>query len=156
MQIFETFECSGQNSSNSSLNSKIPSNFGSCFIVMIRNSSVSLKLLHFLLSIKGFHQFWDVRVLQQNLAKFLISFSKPQVSFSSNFASLFNVMKDNPCVKILIRAYSFNINNINSFFLKVVSIYYSEQIFARTPSNTLRVIKYSKMFTSYHVKQIIK
>ena len=39
-------------------------------------------------------QFWHFRVLWWKFAKFLMSFSKQKVSFSSNFASLFNVMKD--------------------------------------------------------------
>ena len=40
-------------------------------------------------------QFWHFRVLWWKLAKFFMSFLKQQVSFSSNFASRFNVMKDN-------------------------------------------------------------
>ena len=40
-------------------------------------------------------QFWHFRVLWWKLAKFFMSFSKQQVSFSSNFSSRFNVMKDN-------------------------------------------------------------
>ena len=40
-------------------------------------------------------QFWDFQVLWWKFPKFLISFSKPQVSFSSNFGSLFSVMKAN-------------------------------------------------------------
>ena len=39
--------------------------------------------------------FWHFRVFWWKCAKFLVSFSKPQVSFSSNFVSLFSVMEDN-------------------------------------------------------------
>ena len=40
-------------------------------------------------------QFWHFRLLWWNFAKFLMSFSEKQVSFSLNFASLFNVIIDN-------------------------------------------------------------
>ena len=43
-------------------------------------------------------QFWYFQVLWWKFAKFLMSFVKQQVTFSSNFASLFNVMKDNSSV----------------------------------------------------------
>ena len=56
-QIFETFECLGQNSSNSSCkfwNDKSISSsiFASFFIVMTHNSSINFKFIHFLLWIK--------------------------------------------------------------------------------------------------------
>ena len=50
-------------------------------------------------------QFWHFRVLWGKFAKFLMSFSKQHVRFSSNFASLFNVIK-------MILLYFFRSNNI--------------------------------------------
>ena len=72
------------------------------FIVIIHKPSVNFKLIYFLLRTKGPHQspnfhshFW---VLWWKFAKFLISFFKSQVSFSSIFASLSSVRKDNSSV----------------------------------------------------------
>ena len=83
--------------------------FVSFFTVMTHNSSVNLKLIHFLPWTKGSHQtkfrFWHFRVLWWKFAKFLMSFSKRQVSFSSNFASLLNVMKDNSSVPFQVKQY---------------------------------------------------
>ena len=88
MKIFETFKCSGQNSSNSSYqrwNDKpIPLQILSFFIFMTDNSSVDFKLILFQLWIKGSHQksqFWDFQVLWWKLTISLMSFSKPQVSW---------------------------------------------------------------------------
>ena len=72
--------------------------FASFFIVMTYNCSVHFKLINFPTldkRIPSKSQFWYFQVLWWKFAKFLISFIKPQVSFSSNFASLFSVMKDN-------------------------------------------------------------
>ena len=152
MQIFEIFECLGQNLLNSScrferVNSF--SNFASFFFVITYNSPVNFKLIHFLLGIKLPHkspnfesklssalvkicQIPHVRsslsevfckrfIKKETLAQVfscefceifkntyfyrkpqvtasVMLFSKPQVSFSSNFASLFGVMKDNSSV----------------------------------------------------------
>ena len=41
------------------------------------------------------YQFWHFQVFWWKFAKFLMSFSKPQVSFSWNFAWLFSIMKYN-------------------------------------------------------------
>ena len=101
MQIFET-ECSGQISSNCGINFETASQFALFFIVMTHNSTVNFKLIHFLLWIKGSHQSPDFET-----AKFLISFSRPQVSFSSNFASLFSVMKDNSSLLFQVKRYIF-------------------------------------------------
>ena len=60
VQIFETFECWGQNLSNSSCqfwNKSISlRNYASFFIVMIHNPYLNLKLIHFLFLMKGSHQ----------------------------------------------------------------------------------------------------
>ena len=61
MQIFDTFECSGQKYGKllmSILKQQVnsSSNFVSFFIVMTDNSSVIFKLMHFVLWIKGSHQ----------------------------------------------------------------------------------------------------
>ena len=44
-------------------------------------------------------QFWHFQVFWWKFAQFLMSFSKPQVSFSSNFAWLFSIMKDNSSLR---------------------------------------------------------
>ena len=81
--------------------------FVSFFIVMKHNSAVNLKLIHFLLWPKGSHQssnFDTFECFGENLSN-SSSFSKQQISFSSNFASLFNVWKITPL-------YVFSSNNI--------------------------------------------
>ena len=65
------------------------------------SSSVNFKPIHILLWIKGSQQSPKSQVSWWKIAIFLVSFSKPQVSFSLNFASHFSVMKDNSNVIIL-------------------------------------------------------
>ena len=76
------------------------SDFALFFVVMTNNYSMNFKLIHFLLWMKGLilSQFWDFRVLWWRFAKFLMSYSKPQVTFSPNFGSLFSVTKDNSSI----------------------------------------------------------
>ena len=76
------------------------SDFTLFFIVMTNNYSINFKLIHFLLWMKGLilSQFWDFRVLWWKLAKFLMSYSKLQVTYSPNFGSLFSVTKDNSSI----------------------------------------------------------
>ena len=80
-----------------------PSNFASFFSVMRHNSSVlfhlksiSSKTLYALDKISPprckFSDFW---LLESKLTKLLVSFLKPQVSFSLNFASPFSVVTHN-------------------------------------------------------------
>ena len=104
VKIFETFECSGQNLSNSLCqfwnDKSIP-------LQILYPSSVSWKttrLYFFRSKIKYFAQaanesasFGDFQVLALNFTKFL-SFLKQQISFSSNFASIFRVMRHNSSV----------------------------------------------------------
>ena len=73
------------------------SNFASFFIFMTHNCSVDFKLILFLLWIKGSHHYPNFETLNCSGENFLysLSCSKPQVSFSSNFASPLSVMKDN-------------------------------------------------------------
>ena len=73
------------------------SDFALFFIVMTNNYSINFKLIHFLLWMKGLilSQFW---VLWWKLAKFVMSYSKLQVTFSPNFGSLFSVTKDNSSI----------------------------------------------------------
>ena len=64
---------------------------------MTHNSPVNFKLMHFLLWIKGSHQSPNFETFEcsgENLPNFSCYFpnSKPQVSFSSSFASLSNFM----------------------------------------------------------------
>ena len=73
-------------------------NFASFFIVMIHNSSVNFKLMHFLLRIKRSHQspsFDIFQVFWWKCAIFIVSFWKAQVRFPSNFASIFSAIKHN-------------------------------------------------------------
>ena len=100
VKMFETFKCSGQNVSNSlcqfwRIDKSIP-------LQILYPSSVSWKttpLYFFRSKIKYFAQaanesasFGDFQVLALNFTKFL-SFLKQQISFSSNFASIFKVIR---------------------------------------------------------------
>ena len=71
------------------------SNFRSFFIAKKHNSPLSFNLIHFLLCINPM-KVLTLRTscaLLWKFAKFLMSFSKPKVSFSSNFASQSSVLK---------------------------------------------------------------
>ena len=50
-------------------------------------------------------KFSDFLLLRLKFTKFLISFFKQKVSFSSKFGSLFNVMRDNSSVLFLLKLY---------------------------------------------------
>ena len=50
-------------------------------------------------------KFLDFWVVGWKFTKFLMSYLKPQVSFSLNFASLFSVMRDNSFVLFLLKLY---------------------------------------------------
>ena len=99
VKFFETFECSGQNVSNSLCQF---SNDKSILLQILYPSSVSWKttrLYFFRSKIKYFAQaanesasFGDFQVLALNFTKFL-SFLKQQISFSSNFALIFKVIR---------------------------------------------------------------
>ena len=79
-------------------------NHQSVFLQILHNSSMSWKItpLYFFRSIviyfaQGTNQsanFWDVWVLRSKFTK-LLSFFKEQVSFSSNYVSLFSVLRNN-------------------------------------------------------------
>ena len=78
------------------------------FIQILYHCSVSWKITppyFFISNLAYFGQkepikvkFSDFWVVEWNLSKFLMLYLKPQVSFSSNFASLFNVMRENSSV----------------------------------------------------------
>ena len=98
MEIFETFKCSGQNSSNSSCqfwnDKSIP-------FQILHHSSLSWYITPIQISSSCIFfpsklQFWDFGVLWWRFAISLMPLSKPktQVSSPSNFTSLFNVIKD--------------------------------------------------------------
>ena len=74
--------------------------FASFFIVMAHNSLVNFKLIYFLLWIKESHQSSNVETFKCSRENLLNSslFSKAQVSFSSNFASLSSIIKDKSSV----------------------------------------------------------
>ena len=74
------------------------SKFGYFFSVMRDNSSVLFQLKLYILLTKSSTskcKFSDLPLLSLKFTKFLIPFLKPRVSFSSNFASLFSVMRHN-------------------------------------------------------------
>ena len=99
---FDTFKCSGQNFPYSSCH--FP-NHKSVFLNILHHSSVSWKIIplpFFKSTLHTMHKrkqskwkFWEFWVLRSKFTKFL-SFLKQQISFSSNFASLFSVMRHNP------------------------------------------------------------
>ena len=96
--------------------------FASFFIVITHNSSVNFKLIHFLLRTKGSHQSSNFysghpRVFWWKFAKFFMSFSQQQVSFSLNFASLFNVRKYDSSVLIWLKKYILCSKGAKSFRL---------------------------------------
>ena len=109
MKIFQTFKCSGQNSSMSILKWQVnnsSSNFASFFIVMTHNSSLSLKLILFLLWTKWSHKspkFETFKCSVENLPDSLYHFPNHKSVFSSNFALLFSAMKDNSSVLFLFK-----------------------------------------------------
>ena len=102
---FDTFECSGKNLPNFSCHF---SNYRSVFLQILHHSSASLKItpLYFFSSnniyfaqkepikVKLFETF---KCSGQN-RQFPMSITKQQVDSSSNFVSLFSVMKDNSSV----------------------------------------------------------
>ena len=99
--IFQTFECSNESSPNSSChfwNHKVRfySNFPSMFSVMKDNSSVFCisNFVCFGQNEPIEKKFSDFSVVGWKATKFVMSYLKPQVSFSLNLASLFSVMKD--------------------------------------------------------------
>ena len=74
------------------------SKFGSFFSVLRDHSSVLLRLKLCMLLAKVAHQkanFQTCHCSHLKFTKFLMSFLEPTVSFSSNFASLFCVMRHN-------------------------------------------------------------
>ena len=106
MKSFETFKYKMLGSkfvkclANFKMTSQFLLNFASFFMIMIDNSSVNFKLIIFILWNKESHKsltFETFKCSGENFS-FLMSFSKPQVSYSSNFASPFSAMKDNSSV----------------------------------------------------------
>ena len=99
MEIFETFECSHQNLSNSLCQFwNFSPNFVSLFSFMTHNSSVLFQLKQYILCSKGAHwneNFWDFQLLGSKFIKLLKSILKWQVNSSSNFESFFIVMTHN-------------------------------------------------------------
>ena len=83
------------------------SNFLSFFIFMTNNFPVNFKLIHFLTldkRIPSKYRFRDFQVLWWKFPKFLMSFLKVQISFPSNFASLFSAIKHNSSALFLTQA----------------------------------------------------
>ena len=100
VQIFEIFECLGQHLVNSSCQFWTSQFLFNCFsntffIVITHNFPVNFELIYFLVGkVPIFSP--NFQVLWWKLAKFLMLFSKPHISFSSNFASLSSVMRETP------------------------------------------------------------
>ena len=70
------------------------SNFVSLFSVMKHNSSVLFSLNRYILCTKGTNQSGCLKILSAKIKIHqIVSFLKQQISFSSNFASLFSVMR---------------------------------------------------------------
>ena len=103
LQIFEIFECSCENSSSSSCQFWTDE---STPLQILHHSSLSWHISNlyslssyiFYVGQKGPIKVPISRLLSALMKIFqisLMSFSKPEVSFSSNFALLFSVMKDN-------------------------------------------------------------
>ena len=82
------------------------SNFASLFSVMKDNSSVLFQFRHYILCIKVTNQSANFRDLSA-LIKIhqILSFLKQQIRFSSNFASLFSVMKHNSSLYFYLNLY---------------------------------------------------
>ena len=104
VQIFETFGCSRQNSSNFSCqfwnNKSIPLQFLH-YSSLSWQITVNFEFMHFLFLMKGPHQSPNLGYFKcsvENLRYSLIIFFKAHLSFSSSFASLFSVMKKNSSV----------------------------------------------------------
>ena len=84
------------------------SKFGSVFTVMRGNSSVFFQLKLYMLLTKVAHQkckFSDLSLLALKFTKFPMSFLEPRVNFSSYFASLSSVMRDNSSVLFNLKLY---------------------------------------------------
>ena len=112
MQIFETFECFGQNSWSSSFQFWNGKSILFKFWIILHCNDTYLLCKYAARTfstldarIPSVSQYWHFQVLLWKFSKFLMSFSKPQVSFSSNIASHFSVMKDNFPVLFYVKGY---------------------------------------------------
>ena len=106
---FSDFECSKENSPDYSChfwNHKVRvfSNFVSLFCVMKDKSSVFLAQTPYNLDKNSPSKWnlWTFEWLGENLPNSLL---KPQINFSSNFASLFDVMRDKSSVFFYLKLY---------------------------------------------------
>ena len=104
--MFQTFECSNRSSPNSSCHfwnhqARAYSNSTLLFSVMKDNSSIFLAKTSYTLD-KNSTSKWNFRTFEWlgrlKFTKFLMTYLKSQFSFSLNFASLFNLMRDNSSV----------------------------------------------------------
>ena len=115
------------------------SNFASLFSVMRHNSSLLFHLKLYMLWTKGAHQCCDFQTfdcLHENQPNSL-SFFKPRVSFSLNFASPFSVMTHNSC-EIFSLKHFFKISRFLSALMKVHPI--SNAIFETTRSGFIQIL----------------
>ena len=93
-------------------------NFAPLLIIVKHNSQ---KFSNLDKRITSKSQFWDIQVFWWKFAIFLMSLSNPQVSFSSNFASLFSVMTDNSSILFLGQTYFTQKEPIKFETLKILS-----------------------------------
>ena len=111
---FETFKCSDENLPNSSCH--FP-NDKSVFLQILHDSWVSLKItplylfwsnvIYFAKKGQITVQILETRVLGSKFTKFL-SFLKQHIGFSSNFASLFSIIRYNSSVLFSLKFYIFS------------------------------------------------
>ena len=97
--IFQTFECCNESSPNSSCH--FWKYLRSGFIQILDHCSVSWKIIHLYFFSSNLIYLGQKEPIEVKLSDFWVvgwKFTKPQVSLSLNFASLFSVMRDNPFV----------------------------------------------------------
>ena len=104
MYNFQTFGCSNESSPNSSCHFwnhkvRVYSNFASLFSVMKNNSSFCSQHLEYFGQKELIEKiFSDFSVVGWKFTKLLMSYLKPPISSSLNFASFFSAMRDNSSV----------------------------------------------------------
>ena len=159
MKILETFKCSGQTLSNSSCqlwnDKSIP-------LQILHHSSLSWHITPLWILSSYFFYFGlkdpiKIPILRLSIALvkiciFLMSFSKSQVSFSSNFASPFSVIKDNSSVFFYVKHWiictigtnsSANFGNFTSAgvkFYQILVIFETTDEFSSIFSSIFRVM----------------
>ena len=130
MNILETFICSGQNSSNSLCqfwnDKSIPPQILHHYSLSWYITPLLILRSHFLLWMKGSHQspnFENFKWFGKNLPNYSCHFFKPQVSFSSNFSSLFSVVYSSVLFSAKTLYTLFKRSPLKCKFLKLMSVW---------------------------------